>query len=340
MTRALATIEHVSTVSAHDNADALELLTVRGWQVVAKLGEFAAGDAVVYFEIDTMLDVADPRFEFLAPRGVRTDVRDDFAGHVLKTVKLRGQISQGLVLPVADFEAEVGARPEPGTDVTEVLGLRKWDPPLPAALSGQAIGQRPAQVPKTDAERIQNFDLAGLPSTGWAASEKIDGSSTSYLLEAEGSLRVCTRNLELAEAGQAQWQLADALDLESHMQTVLTAASAQRVVLQGELAGPRLQGNPLQLQDLRFFAFRLLIDDVDMPTAEWPAAIAAIAAPALDIGFPSTTEEALALADGLVSVAAPGRRPEGIVWRYEGDDVVPERIVKAISNRYLLKQKD
>ncbi len=199
MTRALATVEQVVEVRSHDNADALELVGVRGWQVVSKLGEFQRGDTVIYFEIDTMLDVADPRFEFLAPRGVRTDVRDDFAGHVLKTVKLRGEISQGLVLPAADFVAEIGADVEAGTDVTEALGLRKWDPPLPAALSGQAIGQRPAEVPKTDAERIQNFDLADLPTTGWVASEKVDGASTSYLLERDGSLRVCTRNLELEE---------------------------------------------------------------------------------------------------------------------------------------------
>ncbi len=101
-----------------------------------------------------------------------------------------------------------------------------------------------------------------------------------------------------------------------------------------------MQGNPLQLKDLRFFAFRLLVDDVDIPTDEWPSALAAVAAPLLDIGLPASNADALALADALDSVVAPGRRPEGIVWRYEGTALVPERVIKAISNRYLLKQKD
>ena len=155
MARQLATIEQLSNVRSHDNADALELATVRGWQVVVKLDEFASGDTVVYFEIDSMLDHSDERFAFLAPRGVRTDVRDGFSGHVLRTAKLRGQISQGLVLPVDEFAAEIGDDMTIGRDLTEILGLRKWDPPLPADLSGKALGQRPGSVPKTDAERVQ-----------------------------------------------------------------------------------------------------------------------------------------------------------------------------------------
>jgi len=335
MARALATIETIATIAPHTNADALELATVRGWQVVTKLGEFNAGDRVIYFEIDTMLDVSDERLAFLVPRGVRTDQRDGFEGHVLRSVKLRGELSQGLVLPAADFAAEIGDA-LPGDDVTEALGLRKWDPPLPAALSGKAVGPRPGRVPKTDAERLQNVDLATLPSAGWTASEKVDGSSTSYFLEAGGQLRVCTRNLELEEAGQAQWRLAEELEIEEILRSLLEASDAADVVLQGELAGPRVQGNPLKLDDLRFFAFRVLVNGV----SDWPASIAAMAAPTLDLAFPASNEEGLAMADGLQSVVAPGRRPEGIVWRYEGEELVADRIVKAISNRYLLKQKD
>ena len=336
MPRALATLETISEVRPHDNADALELATVRGWQVVIRIGEVAAGDTVVFFEIDTMLDVSDERFAFLAPRGVRTDVRDGFQGHVLRTARLRGQLSQGLVVPAAQFP-EV-AEAAVGDDVTEALGLRKWDPPLPAALSGSAIGARPGLVPKTDAERVQNVELSALPSEGWVASEKVDGMSTSYLLEVDGELRVCTRNLELANAGQSQWRLADALDLDPLMRDLLASSGAASVVIQGEVAGPRLQGNPLQLADLRFFAFRLVVDGSDVATQDWPEALMSLAAPLVDVAFPASSQEALDAAEAFESVVAPGRRPEGIVWRYEGDELVTERVLKAISNRYLLKQ--
>lgn len=337
MARQLATIEQLSNVRSHDNADALELATVRGWQVVVKLGEFASGDTVVYFEIDSMLDHSDERFAFLAPRGVRTDVRDGFSGHVLRTAKLRGQISQGLVLPVDEFAAEIGDDMTIGRDLTEILGLRKWDPPLPADLSGKALGQRPGSVPKTDAERVQNIDLSSMPPTGWIASEKIDGTSTSYLLGAEGELRVCTRNLELAPAGQLQWTIADELGIREILESLDTDGDA---LIQGELAGLGIQGNPLGFTDRRFFVFRLLVGGRDIPTSDWPEALTALAAPVVDIPFPSSNEEALESAEQFQSVVAPGKRPEGIVWRYEGDEFVPERIVKAISNKYLLKQKD
>lgn len=334
MARALATIEQLRDVRAHGNADALELATVRGWQVVVKLDEFTAGDTVVYFEIDTMLDINDERFDFLASRGVRTDVRDDFSGHVLRTVKLRGEISQGLVLPVELFP-ELGDVSEAGRDVTDELGLRKWDPPLPTNLSGKVVGPRPGIVPKTDAERIQNFDVASLPSQGWVATEKIDGTSTSYFMDEDGVFRVATRNLELEPVGQLQWTIAEDLGIAEMLAEIRPDSGV--AVLQGELAGIGIQKNPLGLSDRQFFAFRLLVDERDVPTDEWPDALIELAAPVIKVPFPATVEDALIAADALDSVVSPGKRPEGIVWRYEGDELVPERSLKAISNRYLLK---
>ncbi len=333
MTRALATVETISSIAPHTNADELELATVRGWQVVTRLNEFVAGDLVVYFEIDTLLPVDDERFAFLAPRGTRTDQLSGVVGHVLRSVRLRGELSQGLVLPLSEFPELIDV--EPGSDVTERLRLIKWDPPLPANLSGQAVGSRPSKVPRTDAERVQNLDLTSFPTTGWVASEKVDGTSTSFLLEHHGSLRVCTRNLELADAGQTQWKMAEELDLVASM--IFLATGRSDVVLQGELAGPSIQGNPLRLPKVRLFLFRVLVDGLDVPSADWPEPLRRLSAPLLEIRFPSDTAEAMAAADALVSRIEPDRTPEGIVWRYEGTEPVTERTVKAISNHYLLK---
>lgn len=93
----------------------------------------------------------------------------------------------------------------------------------------------------------------------------------------------------------------------------------------------------MKLADRRYFPFRLLLNGKDVPTAEWPEGLRTLAEQVLDIPFPTSNEEGLAAADQLDSKAAPGKRPEGIVCRYEGTEPVLERTVKAISNRYLLK---
>ncbi len=348
MARALATIEEVLEVKPHDNADALEIAVVRGWNVITRIGEVSPGDKVIYFEIDTMLHADDERFSFFIKRGVKTDPVDGYKGHVLRTAKLRGKISQGLLLSVELFADEIGDDLTVGRDVTSVLNLRKWDPPVPAALAGKAKGNRPSFVPMTDAERIQNVTLAEFSDTSnWVATEKVDGTSTSYYYRTdadesanETSFGACSRNLELENVGQSQWKVAEELAIEALLSSLAAELGATKIVLQGELVGPGIQSNPLQLRELRYFAFRLIVDGRDLPTPQWPGSIRKLAAPVLAIDFPSTIDEAIEAADALDSQVTPGRTPEGIVWRYEGDAIVPERIVKAISNRYLLKQKD
>src|SRR5690606_33815341 len=109
------TVAVVDSVSPIPDADRIEKARIRGWDVVVRAGEFRAGDLCCYFEIDSMLDVTDPRFEFLAGRGVRTDP-DGRSGHVLKTMRMRGQVSQGLALPITEFPELDGSLP--GDDVT------------------------------------------------------------------------------------------------------------------------------------------------------------------------------------------------------------------------------
>ena len=100
--RRLATIETIASISPIPQAEAIVRARVRGWDVVVKKDEFLPGDTCVYFEVDSMLDVSDPRFEFLAPRGVRVD-ENGREFHVLKTARLRGQYSQGLVVSTELF---------------------------------------------------------------------------------------------------------------------------------------------------------------------------------------------------------------------------------------------
>lgn len=174
--RKLVSIQKISEIKPHPNADAIELATVRGWQVVVKRGEFKPGDFAVYFEIDSFLPIRE-EFEFLRKSCFRThpELGDGFR---LRTIKLRGELSQGLLLPISILENHkiktnqevqcVGRRIwdekwqcwsqcivplEEGADLTEFLEVQKYEPPVPTQLAGNAKGNFPSFIRKTDQER-------------------------------------------------------------------------------------------------------------------------------------------------------------------------------------------
>jgi RNA ligase (TIGR02306 family) len=321
--RQLVTLENITEINPIPDADQIEVAKVRGWNVVVKKGEFQPGEEVLYFEIDSFLSISDPRFAFLEPRGVR--VQDGITGHVLKTVRLRGQYSQGLIKPVSEF-------PEGIPDIV------KFDPPLPAGLEGSVEGQFLYQfAPKTDAERIQNLGrvLPEILRHEWIATEKIDGTSTTFVND-QGILRACSRNWEISRPS-ARFDLADKLNILEHLPVDFA--------LQGEYYGENIQGNPLKIKGTDFKAFNLYKKTENgpewVPYPEWPEGLRAIRVPMLDLSLPNTIDEIVEQADGLMSQIAPQRRAEGIVWQGgKGFDFLGNRGgFKAISNAYLAKQK-
>ena len=116
--RRLATVRKISRIDPIENADRIQVATVDGWKCVVKAGDFSEGDAVIYCEIDSFLPVR-PEFEFLRKSSFKR--MGDLEGFRLRTVKLRGQISQGLLLPVSIL----GRAAEVGEEVTEELGIVK-----------------------------------------------------------------------------------------------------------------------------------------------------------------------------------------------------------------------
>ena len=109
MARKLASIVRIASVSPIPDADRLEVVEMegKGWRVVTAKGEFHPGDLAVYFEIDSYLPPDDERYAFLRERCLRKFVSKGGSilreGLRIKTVKLRGVVSQGLVMPVAKF---------------------------------------------------------------------------------------------------------------------------------------------------------------------------------------------------------------------------------------------
>ncbi|SEW51908.1 RNA ligase (ATP) [Chitinophaga arvensicola] len=332
MERILASIVVIDDVAPIPGADLIEVATVKGWKLVIKKGEYQPGDAAIYCEIDSFLPVT-PDFEFLRKSSYRK--MGDTEGFRLKTLKLRGQISQGLLLPVDMLNGHVHTL---GEDVTAKLGIIKYEAPIPASLAGIMKGGFPSFIPKTDEERIQN--LSGEYDTFRThpcyVTEKLDGSSVTYY-HRDGEFGVCSRNLELRESDDnTLWKVARKLDIPGKL-----AALGSNIAVQGELIGEGIQGNPYDLrgQTVYFFnAFNINAGEY----LSMPAFLALMQeltlqhVPVLEETFllPDTIGELLSFAEGAALLSPANKRVEreGLVIRSADRRIS----FKVISNKFLL----
>ena len=331
--RKLATIRRVRETRAIEGADAIELAVVDGWICVTKKGEFAAGDAVIYCEIDSFLPVRE-EFEFLRKSSLK--VMDDREGFRLRTVKLRGQISQGLLLDPSILGREFSV----GEEVTEELGIVNYEAPIPACLGGDVVGGFPAFIAKTDEERIQNLaaDFDSFRGRSFYVSEKIDGTSFTAFVHEE-QFGVCGRNWQLAEdASNSHWRVVRDLDLRGRMKTL-----GRSLAIQGELVGPGIQKNRYALKGPTVFVFNVfdIAASAYVHKAEMEAICReldlSIVPPLGQMIVPDCLDAILTLAEGK-SVLNPKTEREGLVWvRGSGDDRIS---FKTISNKFLAKYGD
>jgi RNA ligase (TIGR02306 family) len=217
----------------------------------------------------------------------------------IRTLRLRGVLSQGLFLPLA----EVGLPDDlpDGADVTDRLGVAKYEPPAPTGM-GDWRAPFPAFVPKTDETRVQSApavldELRGKP---YVITLKYDGTSATYCIDGrDDSFHACGRNHSVVDGPNLYWRMARKYDLE----TVLRRHP--HLTIQGEIVGPGVQKNRLGLNELCLFAFsvydtargafldqdaaRAFLADNDIPMVE-----------TLDEGdaFGYTQDQLLALAEG------------------------------------------
>jgi RNA ligase (TIGR02306 family) len=361
MERKLASIQRIIEIRPIEGADAIEVARVNNWDVVVKKGEYNLGDLCVYCEIDSFLPVRE-EFEFLRKSSFKR--MGDQEGFRLKTIRLRGQLSQGLLLPLEVLNGEeemvIGTMEHPwgpqlqlgpyddaivieeGADVTEVLGIVKYEPPIPAELSGKIRGNFPSFLRKTDEERVQNltkyYNEWVAQDLDFYVTEKLDGSSATFYLN-EGQFGVCSRNLDLLETEENTfWKVARELQIEEKLR-----ATGKNMAIQGELIGEGIQGNPYKIkgQTVRFFnAF-----DIDSQTYYGLPMFLATMQHQLELEtvpfvtnltmkLPKTIDEALTFAEAK-SVLNPDFDREGVVFR------TMDRIIsfKAISNKFLLNEK-
>jgi RNA ligase (TIGR02306 family) len=339
MERKLASVQVIKEIIPIEGADVIELAVVNSWKVVVgKDVEHKVGDHVVYCEIDSFLPIRE-EFEFLRKSSYKKMGDDE--GFRLRTIKLRGQISQGLILPISIF-GDFSWTAYEGLDVTERLGIVKYEPPIPAELAGKVKGLFPSFLRKTDEERVQNLTKE---YTEWSeneldfyVTEKLDGSSATFYYK-DGEFGVCSRNLELLETeDNTFWKVARELKLEEKL-----AKLDRNLCIQGELIGEGIQGNPYKIKGQTVFFFNAFdIDNqyqygVPMFLALMKIELKLETAPILTnltMKLPKTVDEMLLYADGK-SVLNPNFDREGVVVRSMDTTIS----FKAISNKFLLKEE-
>lgn len=265
--RKLATIEVIRDLQPIEGADRIEVAKVRGWNVVVKKGEFNVGDKCVYFEVDSVLPADDERYSFL-----KNTFNSRLNGYRIKTIRMRGQISQGLALPVTQFpELEYGVNEgtlNVGDDVTELLNVRIYTEPISNVLGAKSKSAFPSElIQKTDAERYQNIDFEKWYNTVidlqpdrdipvFILTEKLDGTSFVVFQDPNGNVRMCSRNREL-----------DIEDGESVYHYIFNKYKFREIfedqnyvfpfAIYGEIIGPSIQKNVYGLSDYEFHVFNM-----------------------------------------------------------------------------------
>jgi len=342
MERNLASIRKITNITPIDGADKIELATIDSWKVVvAKDANHKSGDMVIYCEIDSFLPIRD-EFEFLRKSSYKK--MGDQEGFRLKTIKLRGQVSQGLILPIVVLnppDTNIYVTPFEGLDVTEMLEIVKYEPPIPAELSGKVKGLFPSFLRKTDEERVQNLtkEYEQYKSLGrkFYVTEKLDGSSATFYYK-DGVFGVCSRNLELLETeGNTFWKVVRELDLENKMKSL-----GKNISIQSELIGESVQGNPYKIKGQTIRCFNLFNIDTQeyYSLTDFKDTVEMLGlktVPVLDTNFklPDTIDELLKFADSKSELNTNYDR-EGIVIR-----TLDRKIsFKVISNKFLLKSEN
>ena len=354
--RKLASIAEITYIKPIEGADAIECAIVNGgWPVVVKKGEYKVGDVAIYLEIDSW--VPHELAPFLS-KGQEPREYNGVKGERLRTVKLRGQISQGLLLPLSTWGPEnrpwtVGEEGFTiGTDITEYLGIQKWEPPIPAQLQGMMKGNFPHFIPKTDQERCQNLrkDIFETHKDEiYEVTTKLDGSSMTVYVK-DGEIGVCSRNIDLKETdGNSFWKAAREQNIVEAL-ACISQNKGEEYAIQGELIGEGIQGNPEKIEGQHFYLFDIysitegrylkpqerysILDSMNNLYGAYINHVPFIDTVCGVTNEFSTIDDLLAFAEG--PSLNPQTKREGLVFKSYDSDFT----FKAIANSYLLKHKD
>lgn len=334
--RKLATVQEIKNVQPIENADRLEVAQVLGWNVVVAKGVFSSGDKVVFFEIDSMLPESNPKFSQFQQRSQKEIIVDGktVKGHVLSTMKLRGVISQGLVMSLDELDIDKDS--EIGTEVTEQIGVFKWEEEIPE--TEDIIGHFDTRfAPKTSAIRAQSLTeyWDEITQLKWEPTVKIDGTSTT-LINDDGKIKIFSRNWELSKDTES-FIIAEKFGLVEEI------SQHEGMAIQFELAGPTVIKNRAKLKENTPFVFAVWQNGQKLSRDEWSKKLQDQSVPKLGKDWePSgTLEEMIEKVSTLRGNITKDVADEGVVFHII-DENIPQWMdrnanFKIINNKFLIK---
>lgn len=346
----LASVQKIVDIQPIEGADAIEKVQVLGWWVVTKKGEYKVGDLCSYIQIDTIVPEKE-EFEFLRKANFR-----------VKSIRLRKQISQGLIVPLP-----IGKWKE-GDDLTEILGVIKYskiveteDKPERAPKVWwrkylwliktkvlyklfPSLKPKPTKFPfpsnlvsKTDEERIQNITKVLTTHRGkkFILSEKLDGSSITIIHDSSG-FRICSRNFEMNNVDNEWSKVFINTNFSNHITNLVVHYRTSNIIVQGEYIG-KPQGNPYELKTNEIRLFNIIVDGKRLNQKEFFEVTKKYTIPVCpfisEIVLEHTLDELLTMAEEKSTLNSKTDR-EGLVFRCIEDNLS----FKVISNKFLLKK--
>lgn len=334
-----ATIQQIATLDSIPKADFIELATLEnlGWTFVVKKGSFKIGDCAVFFAIDSLLPEDAPWAAFLKEKGSTR----------IKSMRFKGVLSQGLALPYHEVFDSVKENFPIGTDVTDFLGVKHYEKPIPLGMSGNPKGNFPSYVPKTDETMLQNIPniLKVLEGQEIYVTVKCDGSSSTFV-RLDDNLDVCSRNWSMYDSeNNTLWFVYRKYEIERALM------ENNGYAIQAEIVGPGIQKNHLGLQtvEMRVFDVWVVKEARHLNYNELISFCQKYNLPMVPVIEVSKMEGEKLTVDYWLKAAigcyeGTKSRREGIVIRTTKSQYVPEArnraSFKALNNEFLVKDED
>ena len=336
--RMLAQIVRLNWLRPIEGADRIELAGVLGWQVIVRKGDFAVGDLAVYFNIGSILDESHK-------------LGAELKGKPLKTIKMRGVLSQGLLGRLDAFDLKDVKEDD---DVTTILKVKKYVAPDEMNVySGSTDSSRapwPQQIPKTDEPRIQNSpkSLNKLGNKEIVITQKYDGTSTTFFVF-HGKFYVCSRNNVILDTPDKITNNNNKVYLEMSVKYGLEEKMIglkRNLAIQGETIGPKVNGNKHKVKENDFYVFNIYDVDLKMYLSwdEIEKLCDFLGIKAVPVVYSGVMKEEWNSVDSLLKLSdsqkySTGEICEGIVVKTNTKDGYERTSFKVISNHYLLKYK-
>lgn len=340
--RKLASIQRIDKIQPIELADTICCATVLGWQLVCKKSEVNEGDLVVYCEIDSLLpDI--PLFE---------EIKKITSGTMrIRTVRMRGQVSQGICFPVSIVE-NFGLLPEDmviGQDVTEAMGITKYEDVLPAELLGKSKGYMPSRIPKSDLYRVQTIQevLNKYEGTVCYETEKLDGESITFYL-IDGVFGVCSKVVDFIESDDClHWRIAKQFNIEEKLRLYSQTKGANlgyNYSMQGEIVGEGIKKNKYKIKGQKVFLYNMFNIDRHcyLNYDEFVLATTVLnmeRVPVINdrLVLPKDINELVALSNGRSAIYDTKREGIVITPLVEINDIIGRITFKVISPEFLIK---